>query len=115
MKRRAFNFRSKLRWQSWVVVVGFGLAIYFGYHVVNGSRGLLASQKVSDELRLAEKKLARTKSERQRLELRVERLRDGTLDHDLVDELARETLSMTEPDDVIILLEPAPATEAGRL
>ncbi len=44
--------------------------------------------------------------ERQTLERRVKRLRSSTLDPDLIDELARETLSMLEPDDVIILLEP---------
>lgn len=94
-------------------MVGFGLAIYFGYHVVNGSRGLLASQQLSDELRLAEKKLVRVENERQRLERRVERLRTDTLDPDLIDELARETLSMTEPDDVIILLETDQSSVTG--
>jgi cell division protein FtsB len=95
-----------LRWQSWLAIIGFGLAFYFGYHAVNGGRGLLASQQLNDELRAAEKKLATLERERTSLERRVKRLRSESLDPDLIDELARETLSMVEPDDVIILLEP---------
>ena len=49
----------------------------------------------------------RSKRERSRLEQRVKRLRPGSLDPDLIDELARDMLSMVEPDDVIILLEPS--------
>ena len=106
MKRRRFSLRRRLRWQSWLAIIGFGLAFYFGYHAVNGSRGLLASQQLNDELRAAEKKLAKLERERTSLERRVKRLRSGSLDPDLIDELARETLSMVEPDDVIIVLEP---------
>ncbi len=113
MAGRRFNFRRRLRWQSWLVIVGFGLAIYFGYHAVNGSRGLLASQQLTDDLRTAEKRLARVRNERQRLERRVKRLRPATLDPDLIDELARETLSMVDADDVIILLEPDKSAEIG--
>jgi cell division protein FtsB len=102
-----------LRWQSWLFVAGFGLAIYFGYHAVSGGRGLLASQLLHDELRAAEKRLAAAERERSSLERRVQRLRPATLDPDLIDELARQTLSMVEPDDVIILLEPDISNEIG--
>lgn len=113
--RRAFDFRRRMKWQSWLAVVGFGLAIYFGFHAVNGNRGLLASQQMEDELRTSEKQLAALKRERSGLERRVKRLRPDSLDPDLIDELARDMLSMVEPDDVIILLEPtAPLTPHGR-
>ncbi len=101
----AFDFRRRMKWQSWLFVVSVGLAFYFGYHAVNGSRGLLASQEKSDELLDAERKLAVLQDERTRLERRVKRLRPESLDPDLIDELARETLSLVEPDDVIILLD----------
>lgn len=113
MRRRPFNVRRRLRWQSWLVIVGFGLAVYFGYHAVNGSRGLLASQQLNDELRAAEKRLAAVERERSSLERRVKRLRSDSLDPDLIDELARETLSMVEPDDMIILLEPDMSNDIG--
>jgi len=102
----AFDFRRRMKWQSWLAIVSIGLAFYFGYHAVNGSRGLLASQETSDELATAERSLAGLKAERSRLERRVRRLRPETLDPDLIDELARETLGMIEPDDVIIFQDP---------
>lgn len=113
MKIASLNMRRRLRWQSWLVIVGFGLAVYFGYHVVNGGRGLLASQQLHDELKSAEKTLARVEHERESLERRVKRLRPDTLDPDLIDELARETLSMLDEDDVIILLESDMPTVSG--
>jgi cell division protein FtsB len=102
-----------MKWQSWLAVVGFGLAIYFGYHAVNGNRGLLASQQLTEELRLAEKRLAALERERGALERKVKRLRPDSLDPDLIDELARDTLSMAEPEDVIILIEPSSSSEIG--
>lgn len=113
MRRRSSNFGRRLRWQSWLAMVGFGLALYFGYHAVSGNRGLLASQQLSGELKLAEKKLVMIEKERQHLEGRVKRLRTESLDPDLVDELARETLSMTEPDDMIIILDTDQSSEIG--
>lgn len=112
----AFDFRRRMRWQSWLLVVSIGLAFYFGYHAVNGSRGLVASQEKEEELALAKRKLAILQDERKHLERRVERLRPESLDPDLIDELARESLSMVESDDVIILLEPetAPAGTGRR-
>jgi cell division protein FtsB len=103
---RAFDFRRRIKWQSWLLLVGVGLAFYFGYHAVNGSRGYWALQESEQELLNVERKLAVLQDERQRLERRVERLRPESLDPDLIDELAREMLSMAEADDVIILLNP---------
>jgi cell division protein FtsB len=95
-----------MKWQSWLFLAAVGLATYFGYHAVNGNRGLLASEQKQLELDAAERRLAVLQDERSRLERRVHRLRSESLDPDLIDELARETLSMVEPEDVIILLEP---------
>lgn len=113
MIRAPFDFRRRLRWQAWLVIVGLGLAGYFGYHAVNGDRGLLASQQLTDDLNVMEKRLAALREERESLERKVLRLRSDSLDPDLIDELARETLSMVEPEDVIILLEPASEQKSG--
>jgi len=95
-----------MKWQSWLLLTGIGLAVYFGYHAVNGSRGLFASEQKQQELAALERRLAVLQEERSVLGRRVHRLRPESLDPDLIDELARETLSMVEPEDVIILLEP---------
>ena len=101
----SFDFRRRMKWQAWLALIGFSLAIYFGYHAVNGNRGLLASQQLTDELASAEKSLAALQKEHATLMRNVKRLRSTSLDPDLIDELARESLSMVEQDDVIILLD----------
>ena len=105
-----------MKWQSWLAIVSIGLAIYFGYHAVNGSRGLLASQETSEELDNAERSLAALEAKRAGLERRVERLRPETLDPDLIDELARDSLGMIESDDVIIFQDVGASTtgQAGQ-
>ncbi len=100
-----FELRMRLRWQHWLLVIGIGLAAYFGYHAVNGSRGLLAWQNLSVEVDLAERQLAGLEAERTLLERKVGRLRSSSLDPDLLDEEARRSLSLVAPQDVIILLD----------
>jgi cell division protein FtsB len=90
--------------RHWLVVLAYGLAVYFGYHAVVGSRGLLAWRQLNQEIEATERQLAAVRAERQELEDKVERLRPGSLDPDLIDELARRRLSLAEPLDVIILL-----------
>jgi cell division protein FtsB len=100
--------RVRLGWprHSWVLLFGVSLALYFSYHAVSGSRGLLTWRELGQDLEAARHDLARIRADRQALEHRVERLRPGSLDPDLLDELVRRQLSFAAPDDVIILLAP---------
>ncbi|HEX5079800.1 MAG TPA: septum formation initiator family protein [Geminicoccaceae bacterium] len=98
---RRFGWRRPL----WLVVLGFGLATYFGYHALTGSRGLLAWRDVNAELASTRQELETLRAERRALAQKVSRLRDDGLDPDLIDELARRQLSLVDPLDVIILLD----------
>jgi cell division protein FtsB len=95
------------RWLQplWVLALGVGLATYFGYHALTGSRGLLAWRQVSAELTSTRKQLEDLRADRAALEQKVARLRHDGLDPDLIDELARRQLSLADPLDVIILLD----------
>ena len=98
------------RWRGfcrrhWLAFLGLALLVYFGYHAVNGSRGLIAWHQYQGEIEAARAELARVRAEREQLEHKVELLRDQALDPDLLDEAARGTLSLVHPEDVIILLE----------
>lgn len=99
------TFRIRLQWQHWLVLIGVGLAAYFSYHAVNGSRGLLAWQELDQQIEVAERELSKLQRERAGLEGKVARLRPAALDADLIDELARRQLSLADPRDVIILLD----------
>ena len=97
------------RWHRplWLVALGVGLATYFGYHALTGSRGLLAWRGVNAELASTRQELEALRAERTALAQKVLRLRHDGLDADLIDELARRQLSLADPLDVIILLDDA--------
>ena len=94
-----------MRGRHWLLLFAYGLAIYFGYHAVIGSRGLLAWRQLNQDIAATERELAAARAERQALEDKVRRLRPDSLDPDLIDELARRHLSLAGRLDVIILLD----------
>ena len=104
LERVLDQFRRLERWH-WLALFAYGLAIYFGYHALSGSRGLLAWQELNRELQATQQELAELRAERRELEHKVSRLRPSSLDPDLIDEAARGKLSLVGPLDVIILLD----------
>ena len=78
------------RWQRplWLVALGVGLAAYFGYHALTGSRGLLAWRDLNAELASTRQELDALRAERTALAEKVARLR-----HDGLERLARPLLA----------------------
>ena len=75
---------------------------YFGYHLVNGDRGLLAMAHLQREVQIAEQNLAEAETTRTIWERRVSELRNQSLDPDMLDERARVLLNFSRKDDIII-------------
>ncbi len=75
---------------------------YFGYHLVNGERGLLAMAQLQRETQIADQNLLEAETERKIWELRVSELRNQSLDPDMLDERARALLNDASKDDIII-------------
>ncbi|MCA0301105.1 MAG: septum formation initiator family protein [Proteobacteria bacterium] len=75
---------------------------YFGYHLVNGERGLLAMVNLQREVLIAEQNLAEAETTRKIWERRVSALRNQSLDADMLDERARVLLNFARKDDVVI-------------
>jgi cell division protein FtsB len=105
MLARLSDRLHRLEARHWLVLFAYGLAIYFGYHAMIGSRGLLAWRQLTRDIEATQQDLAAVRAERQALEEKVRRLRPDSLDPDLIDELARRQLSLAGPSDVIILLD----------
>ena len=80
-------------------VAGISLVVYFSYHLVEGDRGLLAWRQVGEKVRVAQAELATSEAERTALDRRVNLLRAGHLDPDMLDERARATLNLVAPDE----------------
>ena len=96
------GFRRRVRF---VVgpLVGLGLVGYFGYHLVEGDRGLAAWMRLTQQIREEKAEFDALRAERAALDRRVSLLRPEHLDPDMLDERARATLNYAGPNDVVIL------------
>ena len=74
---------------------------YFGYHLVNGDRGLLAMAHLQREVLIAEHNFAEAEATRKIWERRVAALRNQSLDPDMLDERARFQLEFAHPRDLV--------------
>ena len=75
---------------------------YFGYHLVNGDRGLLAMAHLQRETMIADQNLAEAETTRKIWERRVAALRNQSLDPDMLDERARILLNFSRKEDIIV-------------
>ncbi len=94
-------------------IVGPVLAIsvfgYFAYHSVQGDRGLIAWLQLGQQVEIAQATLEKVSPDRSALEHRARLLRPDNLDPDMLDERARQVLSLTRPDEIVIFDKELPA------
>ncbi|TNE35662.1 MAG: septum formation initiator family protein [Alphaproteobacteria bacterium] len=81
------------------------LIFYLSYNLMEGDRGLLAFQDVSEELEANRAELKRLQEERAALEKKVELLRPDHLDPDMLDERSRAVLGLVGENEVVIFDE----------
>jgi cell division protein FtsB len=86
-----------------VPVLSLGALLYFGYHLLEGERGLKAWWTVNHRLDIARFEHKSLRNERDRIEARVAMLREGTLDRDLLEEQLRRMLNYARPGEAIII------------
>ena len=79
---------------------------YFLYHTVQGDRGWLAMLRLQQQVNAAQGNLGQLEKEHQELDHRVQLLRPGSLDPDMLDEKSREMLDYSKPNDIVILTTP---------
>lgn len=79
-----------------------GTIAYFGYHAVEGGRGIYAYARLQQEINLVNQALVETGKERRQMELRVALLRSDKLDLDILDEQARKVLGLIRGDELVI-------------
>ena len=103
---RGFDLGRQLR-LSLAPTLALLLACYFGYHLVQGDRGLLAYLRLTTEVGTARATLAVEEGRVEALSRQVERLRPESLDLDLLEERARVLLNLGAADEVVILTAPA--------
>ncbi len=82
-----------------------GVLAYFGYHAVQGERGVLTWLQLSRQIERTHQALAMSRAEESRLERRVALLRRDNLDPDMLDERARAVLNLAAPGELVIFFE----------
>ena len=95
--------------------IGLTLSVYFGYHLVEGDRGLIAWVRLNQQIREAQAEAAQIHTEREAQDQRVSLLRTEHLDPDMLDEQARSALNLIGSNEIVILKdEPAKPAEAPK-
>ncbi len=87
-----------------ISLLGITVIGYFGYHAVEGDRGLRSYFSMKHRVAGATAALEELRAERTVLEHRVRLLRPDGLDLDLLEERAREILNVVHEDEIVILL-----------
>jgi len=78
------------------------LMIYFGYHIIQGERGLFSWMRLRQKIADSERHLAEIQLEKETLEQQVYLLRPDSLDQDMLEERAQKVLGWVSPGDVVI-------------
>lgn len=79
------------------------LTFYFGYHAVNGERGLRRLFELKQEIKIASQVAEEVSLRRVEMEQKVSQLSPQSIDVDMLEESARSMLNMGQEDDYIIL------------
>ncbi len=99
------GFMGKIRERARPVtirVLAIALVVYFGYHFVEGDRGLIVWLRLDGKLAAAETRLATLHMKRQRLESRIALIRSRHIDEDMLDEQVRRMLNLIRPNEIVI-------------
>ena len=78
------------------------IVAYFSYYAIWGERGMLALADTQARLGVQQEELAQLQASRQRLQHRIDLMRLGHVDNDLVEELARGQLMEGAPGQIAV-------------
>jgi cell division protein FtsB len=93
-------------------VVGLLVIGYFAYHVFEGDRGIRAWNRLNQEIAAAKAERNEAQNKSNSWTRRVNSLRRGTIDEDMLDERARVMLNYARKDEIVILYR-KPLTEGN--
>ncbi len=78
---------------------------YFGFHAYHGEYGIYSKYQLEGHIVELGEKLKTTTAQRVALERRVQMLREGTIEKDMLDEFARRELDYSRPNELIVTLQ----------
>lgn len=94
------------KFDSVVTCACLGLLAFLGWHAQEGPRGFAYNEKLTAQSQKLSEELAAIQKQRSDFETRVALLRPESVDPDMLDEMARSTLDVAGPHDLIVLDSP---------
>ncbi|MAK61951.1 MAG: hypothetical protein CMK09_13340 [Ponticaulis sp.] len=91
--------------------VGFallGVISYLSYHAIAGNKGLSQWSRLQEQVKTLESQRDDLLLQQRQMALKIERLSEDSLDHDFLEELARQQLHFVHPGE--LMLEPPELT-----
>lgn len=79
------------------------LTVYFGWHAVNGERGLRRMFELKQEIAIAKQVAEEIALRRTEMERKIQMLSPQSIDVDMLEESARSMLNMGQDGDYVIL------------
>jgi cell division protein FtsB len=95
------NKPSKFTKRTAINAVILLMLMYFIFHAIYGSRGIVAYFRLQSELEDSHQKLATLRAERLEIENKTKLLRPGSLDKDMLDETTRDVLGVSSSEEEI--------------
>ncbi len=89
-------------------LIGACAVFYFGYHAVQGERGVMTLLSLERRLDNAEIVLQAATAEQAALERDVELMRPSSLDRDMLEERARVVLNYARAGEMVIMRDDLP-------
>ena len=84
-------------------LLGVCAVVYFGYHALQGERGVMTLLQLERRVDQAAVDLRAVEAERDALERNVELMGPTSLDRDMLEERARVVLNYTRLDEIVIM------------
>lgn len=94
------------KFDSVVTCACLGLLGFFAWHAWEGPRGFRFNEKLKSQSAQLTDDLATIQKRRTSFEQRVSLLRPESVDPDMLDEMARSTLDVAKPNELIVLDSP---------
>ena len=94
------------KFDSVVTCACLGLLGFLAWHAQEGPRGFAYREKLVNQSRQLSDELAAIQKQRSDFETRAALLRPESVDPDMLDEMARSTLDVAGPNDLIVLDSP---------
>jgi cell division protein FtsB len=94
------------KFDSVVTCACLSLLGFFAWHGFQGPRGFHFHEKLASQSLQLSDHLVAIQKQRTNFELRVDLLRPESVDPDMLDEMARQTLGVAKPSELIVLDSP---------